>query len=97
MGTFIPRTLVRAFQFSLMAFLITASSSLFAHGGGRGGGGGDSMRQRWICRADAVDGSGIFFLGIGRNYGEAYAMAQNTCARARRVCVVSCDPQFPSN
>lgn len=46
--------------------------------------------RTWICRAEATDNSGLFFLGIGRTYGEAYARANETCNRARRMCQINC-------
>jgi hypothetical protein len=95
MRTFILRSLRNTLLFSLVAFPFMDSSSLYAHGGRVIG--GDSLRQRWVCRADAIDGSGLFFLGVGRTYGEAYGQAQNTCIRSRHTCTISCNPQFSYN
>jgi hypothetical protein len=46
--------------------------------------------RSWTCRAEATDNSGLFFLGMGRTYGEAYARANETCNRARRICRIDC-------
>jgi hypothetical protein len=48
----------------------------------------------WTCRATATDGSGIFFLGIGRTQAEAYTKALETCNRQRRSCIITCDPNM---
>ncbi len=82
-----------------LSFLVFGSVTALAHNGGRGGGrgsrGGLDADDRhpprtWICRAEAMDNSGLFFLGMGRSYGEAYARANETCNRARRVCRINC-------
>lgn len=79
----------------IMACLVLASTGALAQRGGGGGGGGRGLRQStWICRATAMDNSGLFFLGMGRNYAEAYVRANENCNRAGRFCRINCQPQF---
>ena len=64
--------------------------------GGRSGGGRNEADgvQSWVCRADANNDSGLFFLGMGRSQAEAYTRALESCSRARQQCTITCDPQI---
>ena len=83
------------FSYCLLSATLAASTSVFGHGGhgSENDNNENHLRQRWVCRADATDGSGVFFLGFGRTYGDAYAQAQTICQRARHTCVIECEPQ----
>ena len=46
----------------------------------------------WTCRADARDGSGLFFLGMGPTRADSYVRALENCSRLNRVCTITCRP-----
>ena len=63
-------------------------------GWGGGWGGSGSTRQWYTCTARDTSGSGVFFLGMGRNRSEAYMRAFANCQQARRWCSVTCTMQM---
>jgi hypothetical protein len=52
----------------------------------------ESDLRFWTCRADARDGSGLFFLGMGPTRADAYVRALEACSRQNRVCTINCRP-----
>ena len=51
----------------------------------------NNYRDRWICTATVTDDSGLFYLGIGHSYAEAYSKAQEACSRSRHTCITTCE------
>jgi hypothetical protein len=95
---------MKASKITAAAILALFASSAMAFDGGEGRGGrrrgfgggfggrGDNERafMWWSCRADARDGSGLFFYGMGRDQASAYVQALETCSRAQRSCMITC-------
>ncbi|MFW7378476.1 MAG: hypothetical protein ACOH5I_06710 [Oligoflexus sp.] len=50
--------------------------------------------EYWTCRADATDGTGVFFLGMGRTRADAYVRALETCSRMNKHCRITCHPEI---
>lgn len=79
--------------------LTTVASARGGHGGhhgGHGGHGGFGSHNNtfYVCRAESTTHEGIFFLGMGRHYGDAYARAFEACQRQNMTCRISCQQQF---
>ena len=71
----------------------TAGAESSRHRGMGDGDRNDSGFRNYTCRAESVTNEGIFFLGMGRNYGDAYARALQNCTMARQVCTITCSQQ----
>ena len=91
---------MKASKIAAVAALLMIASSSFARGGDDdigggfsrrpGGGGGGGNFHMLSCRADANDGSGLFFYGMGRDRANAYVQALETCNRQNRSCTITC-------
>jgi hypothetical protein len=83
---------MKASKIGFIVTMIALASNALADEGRRSSGsrGLDGFNSQWVCRADARDGSGMFYLGMGWSRAEAYTNALESCNRQGRSCIIVC-------